>query len=94
MRILLIHLGNLRRVGRALGPYLLLEILMPGGTLLALLLFLYRRRKVEIESAVSRTADAVTRAGATLFGQGLVVLRPYPVPTRQAPRSTTLGSMT
>ncbi len=26
------------------GPYLLLEILMPGGTLFALLLFLYRRR--------------------------------------------------
>jgi hypothetical protein len=25
------------------GPYLLLEILLPGGTLFALLLFLYRR---------------------------------------------------
>ena len=28
---------------RKLGPYVALEILMPGGTLLALLLFLYRR---------------------------------------------------
>jgi hypothetical protein len=27
------------------GPYLALELLMPGGTLLALALFLYRRRK-------------------------------------------------
>jgi len=35
--------GWLRRVGRKLGPYLMLELLMPGGTLLALLLFLYRR---------------------------------------------------
>jgi nitroreductase len=27
------------------GPYLLLEILLPGGTLFALLLFLYKRRQ-------------------------------------------------
>ena len=30
---------------RAMGPYLLLELVMPGGTLLAGLLFLYRRSK-------------------------------------------------
>lgn len=30
---------------RKAGPYLLLEILLPGGTLFALLLFLYRRRR-------------------------------------------------
>jgi hypothetical protein len=29
--------------GRKVGPYLVLEILLPGGTLLALLLFLHRR---------------------------------------------------
>jgi hypothetical protein len=29
---------------RRLGPYALLELLMPGGTILALLLYLYRRR--------------------------------------------------
>jgi hypothetical protein len=29
---------------RNAGPYLLLELLMPGGTLLALLLLLYQRR--------------------------------------------------
>ena len=31
---------------RKAGPYLLLEILLPGGTLWAFLLFLYRRRAV------------------------------------------------
>lgn len=36
----------LRRWGQALGPYLMLEILLPGGTVLALLFFLYRRRAV------------------------------------------------
>jgi hypothetical protein len=90
MWTLLIYLGNLRRIGQAVGPYLLLEILMPGGTLLALLLFLYRRRRVDIESAVARAADAVTRAVASLFGQGIVFLRLCYVPTRPSPRSTTI----
>ena len=44
------NLENLMRVLRAwlrtLGPYVLLEILLPGGTLFALLLFLYRRSHV------------------------------------------------
>jgi hypothetical protein len=35
----------LRRVGQRFGPYLLVEAVMPGGTLLALLLYLYRARK-------------------------------------------------
>ena len=38
-------LAMLCRFGQTLGPYLMLEILLPGGTLLALLLFLYRRRQ-------------------------------------------------
>ena len=33
-----------RRLARDMGPYLLVEILLPGGSLLALALFLYRRR--------------------------------------------------
>jgi hypothetical protein len=33
----------LRTWTRKLGPYILLEMLLPGGTLVALLLFLYRR---------------------------------------------------
>ena len=39
-------LGMLRRLVVKLGPYFMLEALLPGGTLLALLLFLYRGRKV------------------------------------------------
>ena len=35
----------LYRSGTRLGPYVLLELLLPGGTLFALLLFLYQRRK-------------------------------------------------
>lgn len=42
-RILSGQLELLRRCGANLGPYVLLELLLPGGTLLALGLFLYRR---------------------------------------------------
>jgi hypothetical protein len=43
------------------GPYLLLEILLPGGTLFALLLFLIRRRQ-QAESAGMPATDFVARA--------------------------------
>jgi len=36
----------LRRYLQRIGPYLLVEIFVPGGTLLALLLFLYRRARL------------------------------------------------
>jgi len=43
----------LRRWAQALGPYLLLELLLPGGTLLALTLFLYRNGRLDF-AATSR----------------------------------------
>ena len=36
---------------RRLGPYVLLEMLLPGGTLFALALFLYRRSHVARSAA-------------------------------------------
>lgn len=36
---------NVCRWGRAAGPYLIIEMLLPGGTLVALLLFLHRRAR-------------------------------------------------
>ena len=35
----------LRQLARRFGPYVLLEAVMPGGTLLALLLYFYRARR-------------------------------------------------
>lgn len=52
----------LRRWGQKLGPYLLLEILMPGGTLFALLLFLYQSKRISFGSVAPRAAIAVTRS--------------------------------
>ena len=37
--------NRLRAWGAAIGPYLLLEAVMPGGTLMALMLYLHRRRQ-------------------------------------------------
>ena len=44
MQIVVNWLSKLRIVGQKAGPYLVLEMLMPGGTLFVLLLLLYRRR--------------------------------------------------
>lgn len=68
-------LGSLGRLAHGFGPYLVLEIVMPGGTLLALLLFLYRRRRPEAVGA-SRTVLALTRAAASFLDQGLSIWRP------------------
>jgi hypothetical protein len=55
------HLETLRRYGQRLGPYLMLEILLPGGSLFALMLFLYQRRKLGIGRAGPRPALTLTR---------------------------------
>lgn len=65
----------LRRLVQDFGPYLVLEIVMPGGTLLALWLFLYRRRKVEA-AGTSRAVLAVSRTFASLVDHGLSLRRP------------------
>ena len=44
-------LQSVLRVLRAFGPYMLLELAMPGGTLLALLLYMYRRRAAAVSGA-------------------------------------------
>ncbi|TMH33869.1 MAG: hypothetical protein E6H63_00165 [Betaproteobacteria bacterium] len=45
MEIVVAIIEIVRRLARGMGPYLLVEILLPGGSLLALALFLYRRRE-------------------------------------------------
>jgi len=62
MQIVTSWLGILRRVGQKAGPYLMLEMLLPGGTLFALLLFLYRRWRPDIGSGAQRAVLFVTGA--------------------------------
>ena len=55
-------LKALRMVQQVVGksaPYVLIEIVLPGGTMLALLLFLYQNRKSKM---VTRRIDRIRRA--------------------------------
>jgi hypothetical protein len=52
LRVLTGQFEPLRRFGAKLGPYVLLELLLPGGTLFALLLFLYQRWKLSIDDRI------------------------------------------
>lgn len=48
-------------VGRALqraGPYVLIEVVLPGGTLIALLLLLYRRGPAQVGADMKRIGAA------------------------------------
>lgn len=55
------------------GPYLLLELLLPGGTLLALLLYLYRRQN---PGTGSRVRDALTRWSGRLLCRAIAARSP------------------
>jgi hypothetical protein len=58
MQFVVRSVGMTWELARRLGPYLMLEILLPGGTVLALLLFLYRRRQLNGATGARRTALA------------------------------------
>ncbi len=85
MQTVVSRLAMLRRLVQEFGPYLMLEILLPGGTLLALLLFLYRRRGPELGSIVLRIALAIQIALAGLLQQATSVPRSYYFRPLQAP---------
>ena len=51
----------LRRFGPKLGPYVFLELVMPGGTLLALMLYLHRRGYADLVSPARRLRAAARR---------------------------------
>ena len=59
MEVLIDGLERLRRLLPRMGPYILVELVLPGGTLLALLLYLYRRRQSSLnQDSLLRTAIA------------------------------------
>jgi hypothetical protein len=63
MQFVLRSVGVTWELARRLGPYLMLEILLPGGTLLALLLFLYRRG--QSDGATGGAALSLTETSGT-----------------------------
>ena len=82
-------LRMLRRIGQNAGPYILLEVLLPGGTLFALLLFLYRRGPSGMGWGAQRAADAALPALARVFEKRTLASMPL---TLEPQRSTTISS--
>jgi hypothetical protein len=89
MEIAVNWLVVLRRLGQKAGPYLVLEMLLPGGTLFAVLLFIYRRNKSGIGGGTRGAVAGVMRTLASVFEKGILV----PAPIRLVLlRSTTIRS--
>lgn len=62
MELVLQRMRDANDLVQRAGPYVLLELLIPGGTLFALLLFLYRRaqrRPAALDWAFARLEDAL-----------------------------------
>jgi hypothetical protein len=53
------NLRILARLARSAGPYLLLELILPGGTLFALALYLHRRGHLRFLGYAGRVASNV-----------------------------------
>ena len=66
MEIVIALIEIARRLARAAGPYLLVEILLPGGSLLAVALFLYRRRESFFSAVDFAAPQATMKAEAEL----------------------------
>ena len=75
-RTLIGQFGLLRRFGAKLGPYVLLELLLPGGTLFALLLFLYQRWKLNAASLPTLIGLASPPELMNTLGQGILAMQP------------------
>lgn len=70
-------------VGRALqraGPYVLIEVVLPGGTLIALLLLLYRRGPAQVVADVKRVGAASLRTLRATAGRWQAATRIRRVP--------------
>ena len=65
------------RLAQSAGPYILLEIVLPGGTLLALLLHLHRSGQLRELLDARLMARAVVRAAGRTFDQLAFGFRPY-----------------
>ncbi|MEO8755965.1 MAG: hypothetical protein ABI624_25160 [Casimicrobiaceae bacterium] len=74
-------LGECTRLAKQAGPYVLLEIVLPGGTLFALLLYLHRSGQLRELLEVRAMTRALVRAAGRTFDQLAYGFQPYePLP--------------
>ena len=70
-----VMLPRIRALLRELGPYAAIELILPGGTLIALLIWLCRRHDV-VRSVIRACAGAITRVTESPRAAGLGFHRP------------------
>jgi hypothetical protein len=58
--VLTVCFGHLQR----LGPYLMLELVLPGGTLFALSLYVYRHKRPQLQAILKRARLKSASTGA------------------------------
>jgi hypothetical protein len=92
MRSVTSWLGIVRRIGQKAGPYLMLEMLLPGGSLFALLLFLWQRRKPNSRRGVPTVAEVMMRARTLARGIWLRATTATPARVSYPQCSATIGS--
>lgn len=74
-------------MGRALqraGPYVLIEVVLPGGTLIALLLFLYRRGPAQVSADLKRLRASAGKALGSALDDWSETLRIRHIPGLRA----------
>lgn len=93
MQILLAAVDVLRRLAKDFGPYVMLEVLLPGGTLFALLLFVYRRGglRQDIVLPVTRACAAFLSAPYHRFSSRMPRPRVSPGCALSVPCKTETG---
>jgi hypothetical protein len=67
---------ELGRLLQRAGPYVVLEIVLPGGTLFALLLYLYRSGQLRQLMNPRAVGRGVLRAGSRAFDQLALAVQP------------------
>jgi hypothetical protein len=82
--ILSTRVMDFTRLLRQAGPYVVLEVILPGGTLFALLLYLHRTGQLRRLAGVFGFAGIVLRAAGRAFDQFAFVLQPLGAPAGAA----------
>lgn len=89
---------SVQRWVRAAGPYLMVELVLPGGTLIALVLYLYRNGHLRRLDQAGAAMVGVLRAAARAFDQLALVWQPPAGPAaarpHRAPAGTWIGGLT
>lgn len=80
------NLAELGRLLRKAGPYVVLEVVLPGGTLFAFLLYMYRTGQLRKLADVRAMLRGVLRSSSSAFDQLAFAYQPGGMPAGEGGR--------